>query len=1056
MSEIQLGAFVLEDPIGQGGMGEVWRGRHPGTGMPVAVKMIKPDIAAGGRFHASFKKEIESVAALDHPGIVLVFDHGAIDEGQANQSNGRLRAGEPYLVTEFASGGSYDRRSRPKGWSELRGLLLSLLDALGHAHAHGVVHLDLKPGNLLNCTRTDFRPGLKLTDFGLAQVLSELRKQTSRKLAGTPQYMAPEQFSRRAAGIGPWTDLYAVGCLAWELACGRRVFPYDEVQELMRAHVHEPPPAFSPNFALPVEFEEWVRTCLEKAPAARFGHAADAAWALMGLGEAVDLDRTTVDLGLSDTSTFAFQTLAPLSFAAGQLDEPLTGSASDRSWGRPPMPRDWRAPLVERPLRLLDDAGSGLFGLRTVPFVGRDALRDRLWHELGAVRATGRARALVLHGRPGVGKTRLAQWLGVRASELGAARFFEARYAADEQGIQALLAREFSEDTDDARERSQRLHAALDRQDRPVVLVLDEADRNPEAAAFARRLLRFRDAAPVPVLVLLTTEDIGRGFERLTRMDGADELAVPPLEAQEGRMLVRGLLALERRLAGLVEHKSSGNPEYAIQLVGDWLARGLLVASSAGFVLVEGADVRLPASLREVWAERLEPLLAILDDAEVESLYVAAILGSSPLVADWEEGCRLAGVDAEDGGLEELIHNGLVQRSEAGWVFREALVRELLLERADEVARWADLHDACSRIEGLDDERLGLFLREAGRLEGCIEPITRAARTRCIDNEDYGGSLVLVDLAERALDQVGAEPGDLRRFHLKRRRLVCIANSWDFAEVRVHSAALLNEAETWGWPTHDLHAILATNLAVEGDHEAARQHILLALSMDGVDTEQRAQLLSIRSHVAMSARDYDAVLAAAHEARRLLDSIDERDSFARARNDNDLGEASRLTGDLDAALEHYADAIRICRALGQASMFVTLNNKAIVHLLRREHEAAQELLSEIIRDAPKHYAIYPEVYARCLMLEVAAELQDTALWDRSVHGLEPRFKAQPFNDNDLAESLTRAGRVMSKLAPRRARYALEMARNQHAALGRTEDAQSVELLLGLLPSDTAS
>ncbi|HJN76857.1 MAG TPA: serine/threonine-protein kinase [Myxococcota bacterium] len=398
MSEVSLGAFILEDPIGAGGMGEVWRGRHG---------------------------EVEAVAALDHPGVVLVFDHGEVDALQSAASGGTLQVGEPYLVTEFASGGSLDRRRRPRDWAELRALLLALLDALGHAHAHRVIHLDLKPGNLLHCTRADFRPGLKLTDFGLAQALDELHRQPHRKPAGTPQYMAPEQFSRDASRIGPWTDLYAVGCIAWELACGRRVFPEGGLTDLMRSHVHARPPAFTPTFSVPADLEAWVLKTLEKASEKRFPYAADAAWTLMGLGDPVDLDRSTMDLGLSEASTFCFQTLAPLT-AELNVPEPVSDEAESRSWGHPPMPRDWRAPLV-------------------------------------TVRRTGEASALVLYGPPGVGKTRVANWLGLRTSELGSARFYEARYAQAEAGISGLLGREFGQERGQPRVR----HPARRRLARP-------------------------------------------------------------------------------------------------------------------------------------------------------------------------------------------------------------------------------------------------------------------------------------------------------------------------------------------------------------------------------------------------------------------------------------------------------------------------------------------------------------------------------------------------------------------------------------------------------------
>lgn len=1053
MSELRLGAFVLDDPIGKGGMGEVWRGHHAATGLPVAVKMIKPEFAPEGRFKAAFLREVESVAALDHPGVVLVFDHGEVDAEQCSESGGILQVGEPYLVTEFASGGSLDQRGRPRSWGPLRGLLLALLDALGHAHAHGVIHLDLKPGNLLRCTRADFRPGLKLTDFGLAQVLAEVRQQTRRKAAGTPQYMAPEQFSRDGSLIGPWSDLYAVGCIAWELATGGRVFPYQAVADLMRGHLHEQPGAMSPLFAVPAGFEEWVRICLAKAPSERFGVAADAAWAIMGLGEPVDFDRTTVDLAQNEAPTFTFTTLASMDTA--ELPEIPSEEAVARTWGKPPMPRDWRTPLVERPLRLLDDAGSGLFGLRTVPFVGREALRDRLWEALGQVRSTGLATAIVLHGPPGVGKTRLARWLGRRASELGSARFYEARYAENDAGIAELLARDFSEGVDNARDRIPRLQAALCRVDRPAVLVLDEAEREAEATSLARRLLRYREAAPCPVLLILTTEQLDRSLQRLLGMKAAIEIQVPPLDDRECSALLRGLLALERALAGLVETRSGGNPEYAIQLVGDWLRRGLLRSSPMGFVLAEGTDVRLPESLRQVWSERMEPLLAVLDAGEVTSLTIAAILGASVRQEEWEAACEEASVEALDGGLEELLHQGLLRRTDEGWAFPETLVRELLLERAREHEDWTGLHASCAGVDDLDAERRGLFLDEAGDLEGSIEPLTEAAKARC-HGLAFERSIFLVDRAERALDALSVAPADLRRYELKRRRMVCRMNSWDFSKVRGMSEGFLAEAEEHGWPTRDFHGVLATHLSLAGDLEAATRHAEASLASPDLDPQQRAQAISIRGQVAMAAREYKLCMDLTLEAKRILDEVDEGDTFARARNLNDLGEACRLLKDYAAAAEYYGEAVRICREIDQGSLLVSLVNLALVHIQKREWEPARELLTGVVSEAGRQMAIYPDVYARVLLLEVAAATVDLPLWDQNVHGLKPRYEAQPFYDNDMPESLMRGGRRMCELAPARARYALELAELMFRKVGRDEDAEGAALLLRLLPRDSTS
>ncbi|MCP4921298.1 MAG: protein kinase [Proteobacteria bacterium] len=470
------------------------------------------------------------------------------------------------MVTEYASGGSLDNRPAPRDWSGLRGLLLAVLDALAHAHAHGVVHLDLKPGNLLHCKRGDYRPGLKLTDFGLAQAISVLQAARRQRIAGTPQYMAPEQFGSDGSRIGPWSDLYALGCLGWELACGRRVFGGPSAAELRRDHMQTRPGVFKPRIRVPAGFEAWVRQLLSKTALGRFEHAADAAWALLSLGEAVDFERTTIDLGLGGAETFAFQTFAALPvMSAPDFEDALDSPTSDSTprWTRPPTPRGWRAPLVARPVRLLHDAGSSLFGLRTMPYVGRDQLRDRLWDTLRDLDADGQARAVVLSGVSGVGKTRLATWLGRRAAELGAARFLAVHYAAEDD-ITALLCREFGKSAD-PRNRIPELQGSLADvgRSRPVVLLLDDCADAVEAASFARRVVRNRSVQPMPVLVVLTVEALTPAIEKLIELDGASHEPVKPLDADASHLLVRGLLALDEGLAGDLEFRAAGNPEYA-------------------------------------------------------------------------------------------------------------------------------------------------------------------------------------------------------------------------------------------------------------------------------------------------------------------------------------------------------------------------------------------------------------------------------------------------------------------------------------------------------------
>ena len=194
-SPIPLGPFQLIAPLAKGGMGEVWRGFHPGQQIPVAVKVMTGKAAQNEQFRTSFRNEVRAMAGLNHPGVVLVFDYGEIDEQASQASEGALAPGSPYLVMDLASNGTLARIKKGLPWTRLKNTLISLLDVLAHAHARGVIHRDIKPGNVLIFSQTDLRPGLKLSDFGIAHALQADNKGAfQNQLAGTLHYMAPEQF----------------------------------------------------------------------------------------------------------------------------------------------------------------------------------------------------------------------------------------------------------------------------------------------------------------------------------------------------------------------------------------------------------------------------------------------------------------------------------------------------------------------------------------------------------------------------------------------------------------------------------------------------------------------------------------------------------------------------------------------------------------------------------------------------------------------------------------------------------------------------------------------
>ncbi len=231
----KLGDYVIQGWIGAGGMGVVYKATQPVIGKTVAIKVLRREIAEDPEQMERLLNEARTVNAIRHRGIVDIFTFGS------------LPGGGQYLVMEFLEGDPLDvliEREAPMVPLGVVDILDDIFDALGAAHGAGVVHRDLKPGNIIVVSPPSGVRFTKLLDFGLAKQGPRPHGTTPQTHAsavvGTPHYMAPEQ--ARGQPVGPQTDLYAMGCVAFEMLTGRPPFVGDNLYDLMRQHVSEPPP----------------------------------------------------------------------------------------------------------------------------------------------------------------------------------------------------------------------------------------------------------------------------------------------------------------------------------------------------------------------------------------------------------------------------------------------------------------------------------------------------------------------------------------------------------------------------------------------------------------------------------------------------------------------------------------------------------------------------------------------------------------------------------------------------------------------------------------------
>ncbi len=331
--------YRLAALVARGGMGEVWSARDTVLGRRVAVKVLLPNLAGDPGFAARFLAEARAMAALSHPGIVEIYDFGQVD-------------GSAYLVMQFVEGESLVsliRRTGQLAPEHAMRLVIQAAEAIEAAHGQGIVHRDVKPANLL--LRADGR--LALTDFGIARILATDRLTVGEQIVGTSSYLAPEQVTGHE--IGPTTDVYALGVVAYELLAGARPFEADTPFGVALKHVHEEPPPLPASIPLPVR--EVVTRAMAKEPADRWPSAAALAQAA---ASAIGVTFPTATMLTAATS-------AGVAASATRLEE-LTGPTT-RAPAPPRVKQTAKAVPTRKRLYLLGGGTLALAIAATLTFV---------------------------------------------------------------------------------------------------------------------------------------------------------------------------------------------------------------------------------------------------------------------------------------------------------------------------------------------------------------------------------------------------------------------------------------------------------------------------------------------------------------------------------------------------------------------------------------------------------------------------------------------------------------------------------------------------------------
>ncbi len=276
----RLGPYEVLDKLGAGGMGEVYRASDTRLEREVAIKILPERFAEDPQVLARFQREAKAVASLSHPNIITIYDIGT-------------EAGRTFAVMELLTGQTLGSRLRPStmDWHGAVGIAIAVAEGLGAAHARGVIHRDVKPANIFLTSDG----GVKVLDFGLARVVTASgRTATTVELEtdpgvvmGTVSYMPPEQIRGQPADAR--SDIFALGCVLYEMVGGRQPFEGNTVPETFAAILHNAPSSL-PDTAgeVPPGLENVIQRCLEKDAAKRFQSAQEFVTALRNVTETAE------------------------------------------------------------------------------------------------------------------------------------------------------------------------------------------------------------------------------------------------------------------------------------------------------------------------------------------------------------------------------------------------------------------------------------------------------------------------------------------------------------------------------------------------------------------------------------------------------------------------------------------------------------------------------------------------------------------------------------------------------------------------------------------------
>ncbi|RLB57400.1 MAG: hypothetical protein DRJ42_00235 [Deltaproteobacteria bacterium] len=810
--------YEIDTILGEGGMGRVYRAVHHPSRLPVAIKMLRQELASP-QARRLLLREAAAAARLDHPRIVKLLDLTHDEDGR------------PVLVMELVMG--HDLSVWIDDWPgfpRVLGALCDTLEGLAVAHGAGIVHRDLKPGNLL--VEGD---RVKVTDFGVAVVLDPLRTDSTKKfVVGTPVYMAPEQLDPRL-DIGPWTDIYAFGVLLYELLHAEPPHIAEGLSDLLsqKRSPFVPKHPLRPGLRVPRGMFALIEALLDPEPRRRMRFASEVRDALVSLAEEVEDELTAEPRSKPSWRTPRASNMAgtiaqpPEETTAAEgatLSADLADTILDSA---PAPPRARPSNRSTLPAPLSPGTGTRVIQLRRLPLVGRLAERAIIEENLDQVVGRGGVRLVGIVGASGAGKSALARWgldfverhgqmEGVAAGYdiTGTAPTGGLKHATrrllgppvpasdeppwawlrgpggelpfDEAEMTAFVSKEAGEAlaSDHTASLAEAAIEAVSRI-RPVYLWLDDVGWSRDGAlSLVERLLARGDELDVAIVVTLRSGTAGHGAlrERLASLfakPGATLVTLGALGDTEKRTLLDEVLQLAPGLADAFAPQLDDLPLMLLTRVYAWIENEHVVSTEDGYRPNEGissAELFSDRAVEDTLTERLDAFFTAFGDDRTMArrvLIVAALLGAS-----FEEDVLVAACSGVVGPeqvhvvVDRAVLTGLL-RSESGGGdlrFDHGLLKEILesMAQSDPDPRRllrgaADaLRVTYEMAHAAVGERVASLLWMSGDVEDAVEALVAVAEVHNRTG-DLDESAKALELARQWLDSAEIADGTILR-----------------------------------------------------------------------------------------------------------------------------------------------------------------------------------------------------------------------------------------------------------------------------------------------------